>query len=125
MPTGLATQRIVSLDAQVTDETLGKFMDCTGYPYIVVYVKGSTSGTISSGVVTIEEADWDKEVTPGGPGTDAWSSIQTVNGADVTGGAQKAIHLAVGSYHFVRVRISTAIGGGGTVSAVIIAQSVS
>lgn len=72
-----------------------------------VYVVGA--GTISSGVVTIEEAH-DPEYS----GT--WSSIQAVTASDVTGGAVKAYHIS-GKYRAVRARVSTTIGGGGTISA--------
>lgn len=120
MAAGFGPVRLVSIDAQSDDETLGQWLAASGYPYVVVYVSGT--GTTSSGVVTIEEADWNPDVTPGGV-ADGWSAITTVNASDVSGGLQKAIHLPVGAYRFVRTRISTAIGGGGTVTTVLAAVS--
>ncbi|HEX7936766.1 MAG TPA: hypothetical protein VF573_27345 [Paraburkholderia sp.] len=99
----------------ITDETLGQRVDCSGRPNIVIYAKGTD--TTSSGVITIEECDYNPAVEQDYTGT--WSSIATVNASDVTGGAQKAVHLALGAYGFVRARISTAIGGGGSVSVVL------
>ena len=76
---------------------------------VTVWITGT--GTTSSGVVTLEEA-----ADPGYAGT--WSSITTVNASDVTGGATKAIHLpAFATPYYLRVRISTTIGGGGTIAA--------
>jgi len=72
------------------------------------------AGTTSSGVVTIEEAYYD----PNGlvyAGT--WGPIATVNASDVSGGKQLITHIT-GSVWALRVRISTVIGGGGTVSVV-------
>ncbi len=106
--------RVVLLNAQTADETLGTYADCKGCPGIVIYVIGT--GTTSSGVITIEEAEWDPPSSNYG-GT--WSPITTVNASDVTGGLQKAIHLPLGEYAYVRTRISTAIGGGGSVTTVL------
>lgn len=106
--------RIPLLTAVTADETLSRAVDCAGLTHLVIYVKGT--GTTSSGVVTIEEADW-SDLEQDYTGT--WSSITTVNASDVTGGAQKAIHLDPGAYGFVRTRISTAIGGGGSISTVL------
>ena len=77
----------------------------------VIFIKGT--GTITSGVITIEEAD-----TEDYSGT--WSSIQAVNGTDVTAGAIKAIHLVQGIYRALRARISTNIGGGGSVEVIYV-----
>ncbi len=77
---------------------------------LTVVVQGT--GTTSSGVVTIEEAYYD----PQGPvysGT--WGPIATVNASDVSGGKQLVTHAA-GSFWAVRFRISTTIGGGGSVT---------
>lgn len=107
--------RAALLTDAVTDETLGTRVYCAGSQNIVIYISGS--GTTSSGVITIEEADWDPSTAQDYTGT--WSTIQTVNASDVSGGAQKAIHLSQGCYAWVRARVSTVIGGGGTVSAVL------
>jgi hypothetical protein len=74
--------------------------------YINVAVAGT--GTISSGVITIEEA-----ATPDYAGT--WSAISTVSGTTVTGGAV-AVSRITGYVRAIRARVSTAIAGGGSVS---------
>lgn len=116
------TLRVVSLTDATDDGAIGMPIDCTGRPYVTVYVAGT--GTISGGVVTIEESDSDPNTTPGGY-TGTWSAVTTVNGTDATGGAQKAAHLTVSAYHFVRVRLTDAITGGGSVTVVLIAGAVS
>lgn len=65
-------------------------------------------GTTSGGTLIIEETD-----LVGSPAT--WSQIASVSAADFTGGAKKAYHIAAGSGVYLRVRISSAITGGGTV----------
>lgn len=107
--------RIVSLDAQIADETIGQAADCQAYPYVSVWMVGN--GTTSSGVVTIEEAEWDPERAVPFGGT--WSPITTINASDVSGSAMKGIHLPVTDYAWVRARISTVIGGGGSVTVVL------
>lgn len=103
-----APKHVVLLTTQTVDETTSDAVHCEGFPNIVVYLK--STGVTSSGVVTIEEADDENYA-----GT--WSEITTVNASDVTGGAEVAVHLEVGAYGWVRVRISTVIGGGGSISA--------
>lgn len=115
MATGFGPFRVTSLNAAILDETFGVPVDCHGCPYVVVYVKGT--GVTSSGVVTLEEADWNPATDLPFSGT--WSPITTVNASDVDGGLQKAIHLPEGAYGFVRPRISTVIGGGGSVTVVV------
>lgn len=115
MPTGYGPSRLVSLSVASIDETIGRPFDASGYPYVTVWIKGT--GTTSSGVVTIEEAYYDSNVD--GIYTGTWSPITTVNASDVTGGAQKAVHLPVANYQWVRPRISTVIGGGGSVTCII------
>ena len=83
-------------------------IDCRSFNCLTVWIIGT--GTLDSGVITIEEA-----LDPGYTGT--WSSIATVNATDVTGGKALAYHVAGsgGIFHFdyVRVRISTVIAGAG------------
>ena len=112
---GQGPKRQVCLLDATTDETLGTPFDASQTPYVTAYVIGT--GTTSSGVVTFEEADWSDTETPYA-GT--WSSIGTVNASDVTGGAQKASHFAAAAYRYIRPRITTAIGGGGSVTVVLV-----
>lgn len=100
------------LNAQVADETTSEAVRVSGYANITVYIIGA--GTLSSGVITIEQAFIEPRQAATYTGT--WSAITTVNATDVTAGQQKAIHLTVAAYNHIRTRISTVIGGGGTIS---------
>jgi hypothetical protein len=73
-------------------------------------------GTTSGGTVLTEEADYDPDKD--NPYSGTWSTISSVAASTFTGGAQVAIHI-VGpvAYGFIRVRISSAITGGGTITA--------
>lgn len=112
---------------QSADETLGPWIDVRGKAFVAFYC--TSNGTTSSGVVTFEEAapeDFSK--TDGlnpppvfGGTTDAYSSITTKNASDFSAGKQVAVHITNAAYCFVRARISTAIGGGGTVSVGLVA----
>lgn len=94
------------------DETTSQFYKLLGLN-ATVYLQ--SIGTTSSGVITLEEAHWFDDETPYG-GT--WSTITTINASSFTGGAQLAYHLpSPCQYRHFRVRVSTAIGGGGTVVA--------
>lgn len=69
-------------------------------------------GTTSGGTLLVEEADWDEQeqVYSG-----TWSVMTTISASSFTGGAQLAYHPSDSAYGWVRVRISSAITGGGTV----------
>lgn len=108
---GYGPRRIVVMPDASADETLGAYTFSPGYALQTYVVQGT--GTTSSGVITFEEASWAPGATPYA-GT--WSSIITVNASDVTGGAQKFIHISSTANAYTRPRISTAIGGGGTVA---------
>lgn len=97
---------------QSADETLGPWIDVRGCAHVAFYVTGA--GTISSGVITIEEAapkDPGSNPTVAGEATGAYSSVTTYSASGVTGGAQAAIHLTPAAYCFVRARISTILAG--------------
>lgn len=108
---GKGPRRIVCIDAQSADETLGVPTIAPGFALQTYVVQGN--GTTSSGVITIEEASWGENESIY---TGTWSEITTVNASDVTGGAQKFIHVSPTANAATRPRISTAIGGGGTIS---------
>lgn len=100
------------------DETISAWVDVRGRTALTFYL--SSSGTTSSGVVSLEEMMPVGEPggqVPGQPFSGTCSTITTVNASSFTGDAQVAVHLTVGAYAFVRARVSTAIGGGGTISA--------
>lgn len=91
-------------------------VDVRSYQALTVYATGT--GTISSGTLVVEEADWDPfdsaQVFSG-----TWSAIPgaTILGTAVSAGAQQALHLpAPSAYAWLRVRLSVAVGGGGTMS---------
>lgn len=96
-----------SLIAAIADETLGIPVDCSSTPYVTIWLE--SAGTTSSGVVTIEEAR-----VPTFLGT--WAPITDVNASDVSGGLVKSVHLPPGNYRWIRTRVSTVIGGGGSLS---------
>jgi hypothetical protein len=74
------------------------------------------NGTITDGTVIIEEGySAGSPMSYGGQ----YSTIYTVTASDVSGGKQKAIHIAPGSMFPLRVRIGDAIVGGGGISAVL------
>jgi hypothetical protein len=114
-------KRFISINAQSADETLGKPAFAPGYALQTWVVQ--SNGVTSSGVITFEEASWGPSVTgvPAVDYTGTWSVITTVNASDVdtgsaSGSAQKFIHISATANAYTRPRISTAIGGGGTVS---------
>lgn len=116
---GTGFLRFPMLEAQTVDETTSEAVYCGPYPNVTIYVTGV--GTLSSGVITIEEADFNPSTAAASLYAGTWSAITTVNASDVTGGAQKAVHLSPSAYSWIRTRISTVIGGGGTVSTVLTA----
>ena len=113
--------RVKLIERATADETTSPAVDVLGLPHIAFYLIGY--GTISSGSITFEESTDDPLVSDQ-PYGGTWSIIGTATTAsDVTGGKQKAIHLAVGAYHKVRARIDTAIAGaGGSISVVLVAS---
>lgn len=108
---GTSPFRVVVLTAVTAGTSVP--VNVSAYNTPVVYL--SSTGTTSGGVVTIEEADYDPSA--GQIYTGTWAPITTVNASTFTGGAQAAYHCAVGSYRFLRVRVSSAITGGGTITA--------
>ena len=94
-------------------------VDMQGFQNLTFYVTGE--GTIDGGVITFSEAYFNPQAESNYSGT--WSSIGTVNAADVTGGAQLAYHAggAGGSFAYAQVKaeITSAVTGGGSVSVVL------
>lgn len=105
------------------DETYGPWVNVLGAQAVTFYFSGA--GTTSSGVISIEESA-PKDVTvrpntPIGESAGSYSLITTKNASDITGTTQVAVHLPIAAYFYVRARISTVIGGGGTVSGCCVA----
>lgn len=94
------------------DETLGPWINVYGKQNVTFYITGS--GTIASGVITIEEAaPKDPNTNPNvvGEATGGYSVVTTYNASGVSGGAQVGVHLTPSAYWFVRARISTVLAG--------------
>ncbi len=102
----------VLIDAQLADQYSGVLFLGGLCARVTIAVQGI--GTTSSGVLTIEEAYYPIPTTPY---SGTWSTLTTVNASDVTGGKQQIVHLT-GSFWAVRARISTVIGGTGTLTVV-------
>jgi len=89
-------------------------LDRSEYELLSFYF--TSAGTTSGGTILIEEADWDDLTET--PYTGTWSQIASIAASSFTGGAQVAYHISPTSVGFVRVRISSAITGGGTIKVV-------
>jgi hypothetical protein len=103
-------------DSTVTGVTTGTSQPVQMADHGIVAVILRSIGTTSGGTVLIEEADWGplEQVYSG-----TWSVIATITAASFTGGAQVITHITDSSYRWLRVRISSAITGGGTMTAVL------
>lgn len=112
---GLAVKRVVMLSAQSTDETFSAPINVEGYTHIAVYV--IANGTVSSGQVTINEATIDPDTDQPYAGT--WVAVGS--GVNPATGTIVVAHLTVAAYSLLQARINTAIGGGGTVTVVLVA----
>lgn len=89
-------------------------VDMSLHGLLSIYLTGT--GTITGGTILIEEADYANPAV-GYAGT--WAQLGTVTATGLTAGAQLVTHLVDASYGFVRVRISAAITGGGSITAVL------
>ena len=92
-------------------------VNAQNFQYLTVAVRAD-GGTISAGVLTIEEADYAAGQEPIYAGT--WSAISTIDLTTLsTLTAESVYHFPTAGYAFVRVRISTAVTGGGKIIAVV------
>ena len=87
-------------------------VDVSQHEAVAVFLQ--SAGTTSGGTVLIEEAEWDPDTEEVYTGT--WSEVQSIAASSFSGTASTMIHLPPEAYGFVRVRISSAITGGGTIS---------
>ncbi len=107
------------------DESTAKWIDVRGRAHVVFYLTGRD--TISGGVVTFEEGSPEdfgasgNPPAPFGAAVGSYSAITTQTASSVSGGKQLAVHMPVAGYFMVRARVSTAITGGGTLSAGVVA----
>ena len=102
---------IFLLDRQTVDETTSKPIQVVGAMRDVC-VTYTSEGTTSSGNMIIEESDF-----PSYTGT--WSQVHSQAASALTGGAKLCVHVQFGAGGWYRVRINTAIGGGGTMTATL------
>ena len=73
-----------------------------------------SNGTTSGGTILVEEAYWPSTEQDY---TGTWSLLYTMSASTFSGGAQVALHYGNNNtYRRVRVRISSNITGGGTVT---------
>ena len=98
------------LDAVSADETTSTAIPVNSFVNFSIYVEWGSS--TNAGVITIEEA-----YAPNYTGT--WSSIGTVTWSAAS--STDVFHQR-GSFRALRVRVSTAVGGGGTVTVKAIAR---
>ena len=87
-------------------------IDRSAHGILTIYLR--SIGTTSGGTIIIEEADWGPNEQPY---SGTWSQIASISASSFTGGAQFAQHITDSSYGWIRVRISSAITGGGSIMA--------
>lgn len=107
-PSQLILLGTANSDGTFTGVTSGTSVpiNCAGYDELCFTFE--SLDTTSGGTILIEEAS-----RPNYSGT--WSTVATVAPSTFSGGAQMAYHISPTAYAFVRVRISSAVTGGGSV----------
>lgn len=112
---------VVLFSGSTADETMSMPVDVSGYTNIAIYLIGT--GTITSGVLVTNEGVFDPATKqPFDPAKTSAIADSAVNASELTGGLMKAVHLPAAAYGYIQQRISTAIGGGGSVTAVLVAS---
>lgn len=118
MAAGVSPSRELLLGVENADGTVTGVTALGTHAPLLREVQGIISfffrsiGTTSGGTILIEEADWG----PGeAPYSGTWSVVQTISASAFSGGAQLAVHITDSAYGWVRVRISSAITGGGSI----------
>jgi hypothetical protein len=117
MSAGAAPTRVLLLGT----DTAGTYAGVTAGTSQYVFPKGhelitfyfQSVGTTSGGTVLIEEADFDPATDKGYEGT--WSQVASVSASTFTGTVMLAQHYGPNAWGAVRVRISSAITGGGNI----------
>lgn len=90
-------------------------------PWNAVYLLGD-GGTISSGVVTVETATGMPTTDAPSGATGAVSTGNTINASGATLGAQAFGQVTIGAYDLLRLRLTTPLSGGGSVTAVLVSN---
>lgn len=108
---------------QSADETTSQWIDVRGRTHLTFYL--ASTGTTSSGVIAFEETC--KMGNPSNQNEPTWYGgtnaqiITAVNASTVSGDNLAALHMPVSAYAWVRCRITTVIGGGGSLSVSLLA----
>lgn len=117
MPAQVTDSRVLLLGTYNSDGTVTGVTSGTSIPVprpldgiLKFYMRGV--GTIGGGTILIEEADWGPQEAPY---SGTWSQLGSVSGTAITANAQQAVAISDSAYGHVRVRISSAITGGGSV----------
>jgi hypothetical protein len=128
----IGARRILLLGTEVTYDAFGNPtyaitgvtagvsvpVDCLGWGAVKIYLR--SIGTTSGGTVAIEEADWGPWEAPY---SGTWSQVVTAIAASTfTGGKQLATVVPLSANRFIRVNITGAITGGGTIIASMVMQ---
>ena len=87
--------------------------NCAGFTYLTVFY--TSLGTTSGGTLILEGADYSDQPLSDGPYTGTWSQIESRAASSFTGSVQLAFSVTPAAFAWVRVRISSAITGGGSV----------
>lgn len=101
-------------DGSVTGVTTGTSQPIQSFDQGLWTVYLRSIGVTSGGTVLIEEADWGPLEAPY---SGTWSQIASIAASSFTGSVQIATHITDSSFGWLRVRISSAITGGGTIMA--------
>ncbi len=88
-------------------------INCAGYTYLTVFY--TSVGTTSGGTLILEGADYSDQPLHDGPYTGTWVQIESRAASSFTGSVQLAFSLPPAAFGWIRVRISSAITGGGSV----------
>lgn len=116
----LLGSRVAGVLTGVTAAQTSMPVNLKTYPLASIYVRAS-GGTISSGTLVIEQAWWDP-ISGDQPYGGQWSALQTITLSTLSGtDQQQAFNVGAEASGFVRVRLSAAVVGGGTIYAALTA----
>lgn len=101
--------------ALLTDVTTGSSQAIDVSQCEALVLRLFSTGTTSGGTIIFEEADWDNLATAPYAGT--WSQIASIAASSFTGTASTMYHVSPNAFSYVRIRISSDITGGGTITA--------
>ncbi len=88
-------------------------INCAGYTYLTVFY--TSFGTTSGGTLILEGADYSDEPLHDTPYGGTWVQIESRAASSFTGSVQLAFSIPPAAFGWIRVRISSAVTGGGSV----------